>query len=1055
MKTIGSLSLSLLLTAAAFTCSTAPAASTSELLQQGLYAEEVEGNINAAIKTYEQVIRTHSAPPNLVAQALYRQGMCYLKLKDEASARAVLERLVTAYPGQTEIVEKARPVLDDLTNFDPALLMPPNTLVYVEFGNPGRQIETTLNMLKGTPFENPLAAIGGQQAANPGEKSPGDIMNALLNPSMMAEFKKVRSSAIGITGMSNNQPLMISVLYPGKSDALRGLILAGIGVAGTPGESIEGMQTVTLPEDMAVAYDDKVVISARPASQLQWCVKQYKGLTSEPTLASGNPSFQQLGKAQRLQNAVTIWANVDEAYAQVLKMIPPGQVPPGIVSANALLDFNNIDQLLLTESIETNFLNWRTEVQFKDGHRCLAYDLIRTPNISKAALEAVPADAVALASFALGQADAAQADKIRASIQNVTGLDVGREIFANLEQVTIFALPAKTEASGGQAPEFLPGRLGLALTSRNPEQTRQILDTLLGTFSRGQNDAGPGRYKLGSGPGQNLYCYLEQVGRTTLLSLNREVIDASTAAFKNHQSVCTSGSLRGAVSRLAPSASKLLLVNAGGTLRMLGPQMHFGELTDEQAKQVNAHLDQIARAAGSTTIELRSDEQLNNLTVSAVVTGIPPLNQVLGPAMQIAHITDQARAEAMARRLREQIPATIAPAAQAPVIDGEVDDVWNSARPLNLSHVIYEPPTSPKDLSAEYKALWDANNLYLLVTVTDDQLRHDAGPDTWWETDGVEVYIDATNGKSAEYGPTDYQYAFVWDKNRPQLVEAKHNRTNGVQYAVLTTDTGYRVEIRFPWSTLGTKPAVGAKLGLDVEVNDSDTGAKRDSKLAWHAREDNAWVNPQAFGNAELAGLVGWWKFDEAEGAVAADSSGNSNNGSLQGHPVWRPRGGKFGGAIELNGNGDYVKIDNEAPFNITGQITISAWVNIKSVPQEWTGIVTKGDTAWRLSTERAQNAFHFGLTQLDYLNGQTQVDAGQWHHVVCVYDGQTMKIYVDGRLDSSSSRTGPIGTNDIPVCIGENLERAGRCWNGLIDDVRVYNYALSGSQIQALANAQ
>ena len=170
------------LAAMTLTCTPAFSATTSELLQQGLYAEEVEGNLDSAIKSYNQVIQTKSAPPNQVAQALYRQGMCYLKIKDEAAARTVLakkKKLVAEYSSQTELAEKARPVLDDLTDFDPAALMPPGTLVYMEFGSPGRQIETILTMLKDTPFENPLAARKGN---NGRQKSPGDIMGALLNP---------------------------------------------------------------------------------------------------------------------------------------------------------------------------------------------------------------------------------------------------------------------------------------------------------------------------------------------------------------------------------------------------------------------------------------------------------------------------------------------------------------------------------------------------------------------------------------------------------------------------------------------------------------------------------------------------------------------------------------------------------------------------------------------------------------------------------------------------------------------------------------------------------
>jgi tetratricopeptide (TPR) repeat protein len=395
MKTIQSLTLGLALTAMTIHCGPVMAASTSELLQQGLYAEEVEGNLDAAIKAYGQVIRNGSAPRNQVAQALYRQGMCYFKLKDEAAARAALDRLVSEFPEQTAMIEKARPVLEDLSDFDPASLMPAGTLMYVELGSPGRQVETILNLLKGTPFENPLAAMAGPQGANGGKetgKSPGDIMTALLNPSMLAEFKKIHSSAVGITRLALNNPPSISVLYPGKSDALRGMILAALGVAGTPDKPIEGMQTVNIRNVAEVAYDDRVIIVARPPEQLAWSVKQYKGLNSDPSLATSNKSFARLSRSQRQSNALSVWANVDEIYGQLQQLFPAGQMPKGILSANAIGDFSHIDEFTLALAIEPTGLGLRTDLEFKDGHHCLAYDMIRTPNLSKAALEAVPSD---------------------------------------------------------------------------------------------------------------------------------------------------------------------------------------------------------------------------------------------------------------------------------------------------------------------------------------------------------------------------------------------------------------------------------------------------------------------------------------------------------------------------------------------------------------------------------------------------------------------------------------------------------------------------------------
>ena len=131
-------------------------------------------------------------------------------------------------------------------------------------------------------------------------------------------------------------------------------------------------------------------------------------------------------------------------------------------------------------------------------------------------------------------------------------------------------------------------------------------------------------------------------------------------------------------------------------------------------------------------------------------------------------------------------------------------------------------PTSPDDLSADFRGMWDENNLYLLVDVTDDILRHGTGD--WYKSDSVEVYIDADDAKAPQYGQNDYQYGFNWDKTSPTIAETKHNRTNGVEYAMVTTDKGYRLAVKFPWQTLGVKPSAGAKIGLDVQVNDNDGG---------------------------------------------------------------------------------------------------------------------------------------------------------------------------------------------------------------------------------------
>jgi hypothetical protein len=86
-------------------------------------------------------------------------------------------------------------------------------------------------------------------------------------------------------------------------------------------------------------------------------------------------------------------------------------------------------------------------------------------------------------------------------------------------------------------------------------------------------------------------------------------------------------------------------------------------------------------------------------------------------------------------------------------------------------------------------------------------------------------------------------------------------------------------------------------------------------------------------------------------------------------------------------------------------------------------------------------------------LYGQKNVNDGQWHHVAGVYDGEKMYLYIDGAVDALQAASGAINANNEPVYIGENSEMTGRCWNGLIDDVRIYNYALGEGQIKALCS--
>jgi hypothetical protein len=194
--------------------------------------------------------------------------------------------------------------------------------------------------------------------------------------------------------------------------------------------------------------------------------------------------------------------------------------------------------------------------------------------------------------------------------------------------------------------------------------------------------------------------------------------------------------------------------------------------------------------------------------------------------------------------------------------------------------------------------------------------------------------------------------------------------------------------------------------------------------------------------------LVGWWKFDEGAGAIALDMSGHGNHGTLQGDPQWVD--GRDGGALEFDGTGDYVDCGNTPVISPTTELTVMAWIKVNPWTKTWEAILAKGDDSYRLSRSGSGNATHFGCggTSGNYFDGSTVVTDNQWHHVCGVYDGARQTIYIDGVLDTAIPSTGSVTASANNLFIGENSGAAGRHITGLIDDVRLYNRALTVEEI-------
>ena len=206
-------------------------------------------------------------------------------------------------------------------------------------------------------------------------------------------------------------------------------------------------------------------------------------------------------------------------------------------------------------------------------------------------------------------------------------------------------------------------------------------------------------------------------------------------------------------------------------------------------------------------------------------------------------------------------------------------------------------------------------------------------------------------------------------------------------------------------------------------------------------------------------GLVAGYRFSEGSGPVTADLSGNGITGTLVNGPVWVS--GQYGPALSFSGT-DYVDLGNPAALQLTGSMTLSAWIRIGANPVDDAAIVAKlGPAGWQLKTS-ADTGARTAAIQISS-NGsdsiqrysQTVLAANTWYHVAGVYDAaaRTLQVYVNGTLDNG------VLDGTVPAAqfnAGFDVNIAQRTGNpelfnflGAIDEVHVYNRALSASEIQ------
>ena len=415
-------------------------------------------------------------------------------------------------------------------------------------------------------------------------------------------------------------------------------------------------------------------------------------------------------------------------------------------------------------------------------------------------------------------------------------------------------------------------------------------------------------------------------------------------------------------------------------------------------------------------------------------------------------------------------------AMQAPVLDGEVDEIWADA-----STQSFVPLQDPVNGSGTWKALYDAENLYVIVDVTDDSLQNDSASS--WQDDSVEIYFDGGNTKlDTPLSGDDHQYTFGWTTDEIQGTNID-GYTEGIEHAQVDTDTGWRIEVKMPWLSIwGVSPQAGDLVGIDCYYNDDDDGGdSREGKMLGFSAVEG-WNDASQWATAVLAAmpepepvdpgtgnLVHSWTFDDG----TADDIVGDANGTLVGDAT------VVDGQLVLDGDGDWMDMPGDViamntfeGLTIEIQFTSVAGGNtgfhmVTAFGEEGTGdnpgygykyiciTPARGDNVSRAMIQTV-SMDNDPWSEETGVSDVIEHDDGLPHHMVCTVDNTELAFYIEGvligtaALDPPGNSVAGIGT-DV-ARIGKGVYGVDPLWAGSVDYLNLYNRALSEAEIRYLA---
>lgn len=543
--------------------------------ERAFYLEVHDSDLAAAAEAYEAVVDDRSAPE---------------KVRAEAKRRLMSVR-------------------EDLASAELARLMPPEVIAYAHLSEPGQHVERLLKMMglvgpapEGAAEQEPLRLGDGLVL-------PADFT---ISPALVDELKKLRGAAVGLTGITEGgMPQGLVVVHPGNCNLVRGLIETAVQLL-EPGEPIDGFKTYRVPDLGWVMLSARLVFAADSREELAAAAQRLRNPKAE-SLAS-RESYRRV--AADAQGAL-IFAYVDGPQAVKRFGSQLGSRQGAMI--RALLDLDHFESLVVKLTTTDEGISLVAQMNLMPGHKNMIYALVRTAPMTKRSLQFVPQGTAGVLTIGLNPpGPAAPTVTNPDGTPSISLMDVGRELFGNIDEVSVFVLAPEGAA---EFPD-----VGAVIAVKDAAKSEALWNQILSLASLfgASQPTEPGEVEIAGKTGQ-VY-HFEGLPPIAVVRTEGELVlgtqaavAAALAAGADGKSIAGDPAFKPLLARLTPNASKALLVDVGRAVQ-IAAAMDGGNDRD---------LQMVAAMLHDLKASLVTDEAPNRLTIYVDVTGLPKFRDIV------------------------------------------------------------------------------------------------------------------------------------------------------------------------------------------------------------------------------------------------------------------------------------------------------------------------------------------------------------------------------------------------------------------------------------------